>query len=270
MQLLLECLWHEAVVAINTLRLVVFLPVSVSFWFLAREEEKKFENVRHSSPAVAFTQPNCKLLFCQEQVFLMNVRSNNKDWVKPECLFRWSGKQAHCVRDLLFALINANCVSVCQLLKDPLPIYYSLNWKRNIVEWQWPHSLTEWKPQLAIKLGLTLCQTRRSQRGVGGGECVWVDCCWLDRWCFKGYFSRVSILTAWILVCQAQSSKHSAGSCLCNHHVILNLNPIKKYFWTGFKSQKQEKNNRVIDSQQLKLWPPNKLSNDAHLETIQQ
>lgn len=40
MLLLLECLWHAAVVTINTLRLVVFLPVSVSFWFWVWEERK--------------------------------------------------------------------------------------------------------------------------------------------------------------------------------------------------------------------------------------
>lgn len=40
MLLQLACLRHEAVEAINTLRLVVCLPVSVSFWFLAWEEKK--------------------------------------------------------------------------------------------------------------------------------------------------------------------------------------------------------------------------------------
>lgn len=41
MLLLLECLRHEAVVTINTLWLVVFLPVNVSFWFPAWEAKQK-------------------------------------------------------------------------------------------------------------------------------------------------------------------------------------------------------------------------------------
>lgn len=45
MLLLLEYLWHETLVALNTLSLVVFLPVNVSFWFLVWEETTVLVNM---------------------------------------------------------------------------------------------------------------------------------------------------------------------------------------------------------------------------------
>lgn len=49
MLLLLKCLRHNAVEAINTLWLVVFIPVNVSFWFPVWEE-KNWVNMKPRNP----------------------------------------------------------------------------------------------------------------------------------------------------------------------------------------------------------------------------
>lgn len=76
MPLLLEYLWHETLVALKTLLLVVFLPVNVSFWFLVWEEKTILFNMWHKISAVMqyavflcffiCSAPNCELLFRQE------------------------------------------------------------------------------------------------------------------------------------------------------------------------------------------------------------
>lgn len=165
--LLLECLWLDAAVAINTLRLVVLLPVSVSFWFLAWENKSTWDR----NPATHRTLPCfciCTASKSELLPFLGRPVVNFPDQVLT--------------KDVLSAHINVNCVFVNRLLNDSLPIVYALNWKKNLVECQWPHSLTEWRPQAAVKLGRNTLPSKWE-----GYEATWivvdwiVTCPWMAR-----------------------------------------------------------------------------------------
>lgn len=91
MLLLLECLWHEAVAAINTLWLAVFLPVNVSFWFLAWEETTVLVYMTHRNPADAVSHPLLFLFALLLSVSYCFVRNTSG---ADECEIKQSGRSA--------------------------------------------------------------------------------------------------------------------------------------------------------------------------------
>jgi len=148
----------------------------------------------------------------------MNVRSSSLGWVLVS--LKW--KTNLLCRGLVFALINANCASVYQLLKDLLLTFNSLNWKRNIFEWQRPHSLNERRPQSAVRLQQHIVPNKEVSVGEGS-VCVWggggiaAD----EKECV--YFSANIQLGICPVKCGVSVS-------LPNDHNILSLNSIKEYF----------------------------------------